>query len=52
MLYTGHFSFDELGKNQEQRLGYFTCIVGSTDVERALEAFKSAIEAMKTENSL
>jgi hypothetical protein len=51
MLYIGHFSFDELGKNQEQRHGYFTCIVDSTDVERALEAFKSTIEAMKTENS-
>lgn len=50
MLYIGHFSFDELGEKQEKRHGNFTCVVDSTDVERALEGFKSTIEKMKTKS--
>lgn len=50
MLYIGHFSFDELEKDQKQRHGYFTCVVNSTDVEQAVEEFKSLIEEMKAED--
>ena len=47
MLYIGHFSFDELDRDQKQRHGYFTCVVNSTDVEHSVEEFKSLIERMK-----
>ena len=50
MLYIGHFSFDELAGNKEQRHGYFTCIVDSMDVEQAVEEFKSLIEKMKSKD--
>jgi hypothetical protein len=50
MLYIGHFSFDELAGNKEQRHGYFTCVVDSTDVEQSVEEFKSLIEGMKAKN--
>jgi hypothetical protein len=51
MLYIGHFSFDELERDQKQRHGYFTCVVDSTDVEQSVEEFKSLIERMKAKNS-
>jgi NurA-like 5'-3' nuclease len=50
MLYIGHFSFDEMEVDKEQRHGYFTCIVDSMDVEQAVEEFKSLIEKLKSKN--
>lgn len=52
MLYLGHFSFDEADDNNDPRHGYFTCIVNTTGSDRAVDAFKSLIEKMKSENSL
>jgi hypothetical protein len=51
MVYIGHFSFDEVGENQNNRHGYFTCVVESTDVDRSLEDFKSLIERIKDMNA-
>lgn len=47
MLYSGHFSFDELEADQEQRHGYFTCLVDAESAPSALEKFKQRIMALK-----
>lgn len=52
MFYIGHFSFDEMGDKQDQRHGYFTCIVNSEDVDSAVEKFKTKIEKTKTEKEI
>lgn len=52
MLHIGQFSFDELGKNEEKRHGYFTCAVGSKDVDGAVQAFKLLIKGIKAESKL
>jgi hypothetical protein len=52
MLYIGHFSFDEMGREQKIRHGYLTCIVKSNSAERAVEEFKFLIEDKKTNDEL
>lgn len=47
MLYVGHFSFDELGSEQEIRHGYFTTVVDTDSIERAATEFKELILSMK-----
>jgi hypothetical protein len=47
MLYIGHFSFDEIGSEQEIRHGYFSCVVDTADIERAVGEFKELIHSMK-----
>lgn len=47
MLYIGHFSFDELGFDQEARHGYFSCIVDAEKPETALDSFKGHIQHLK-----
>jgi hypothetical protein len=43
MLYSGHFSFDEIGLNQTPRHGYFACLVEADNVEQAFERFRNRI---------
>jgi hypothetical protein len=47
MLYVGHFSFDEIGLEQEIRHGYFTTVVDADSIERASTEFKELILSMK-----
>ncbi len=47
MLYIGHFSFDEIGAEQEIRHGYFTSVVDADNIERATNEFKELILSMK-----
>jgi hypothetical protein len=47
MLYLGHFSFDEIGSEQEIRHGYFTCVVESQNAEGAVNEFKELVISMK-----
>ena len=47
MLYIGHFSFDEIGSEQEVRHGYFTSVVDTDNIERASSEFKELIYSMK-----
>lgn len=49
MLYSGHFSFDEMGESGNERHGYFTCIVDAGTPEMALQKFKQRIETIKNE---
>lgn len=51
MLYIGHFSFDEIGSDNEVRHGYFTCLVHSDSADKAADAFKELILSLnKTED--
>jgi len=43
MLYSGHFSFDEIGSDQTPRHGYFACLVKAENVEQAFKRFKKRI---------
>jgi hypothetical protein len=47
MLYIGHFSFDEIGLEQEIRHGYFTSVVDVSTIDRAVAEFKELILSMK-----
>jgi hypothetical protein len=47
MLYSGHFSFDEL--SDTERHGYFTCIATAATPELALQKFRQRIHAIKEE---
>ena len=47
MLYIGHFSFDEIGFDQEARHGYFSCIVDAQKPETALDSFKDHVKHLK-----
>ncbi len=49
MLYSGHFSFDELGPDQAPRHGYFACLVAADNVEEAFERFKTRILQIREE---
>ncbi|THB80844.1 MAG: hypothetical protein D3926_05110 [Desulfobacteraceae bacterium] len=49
MLYSGHFSFDETGENNNERHGYFTCIVNADTPEMALRKFRKRIVYIKNE---
>jgi hypothetical protein len=47
----GHFSFDELGSENEARHGYFTCLVDTDSADKAAYAFKDLILSLnKTED--
>jgi hypothetical protein len=47
MLYIGHFSFDEIGTEHENRHGYFTTVVDTDSIECATTEFKELIRSMK-----
>ncbi|MGD2100594.1 MAG: hypothetical protein PVG35_23710 [Desulfobacterales bacterium] len=47
MIYIGHFSFDELGSDNDVRHGYFSCVVDSTDAEAAVNEYKELIFSLK-----
>lgn len=49
MLYSGHFSFDEIGDTLNKRHGYFTCIVNAGTPALALGKFKRRIYEIKQE---
>jgi hypothetical protein len=47
MLHIGHFSFDEIDATNQQRHGYFTCIIDAADPETAVAKFGEHILRMK-----
>ena len=47
MLYSGHFSFDEVKTQDTERHGYFSCIVQAATPELALLKFKKRIQTVK-----
>lgn len=47
MLHVGHFSFDEYDFDQNDRHGYFTCVVDAADEEAAVQEFRTALLDMK-----
>jgi len=47
MIYVGHFSFDEIGKENQARHGYFTCLVEDAEIDRAMQQFKDRIIELK-----
>jgi hypothetical protein len=49
MLYSGHFSFDEIAEDQSPRHGYFACLVEAENVEQAFERFKARILQIRNE---
>ena len=49
MIYSGHFSFDEIENINTERHGYFTCIVDAGTPELALQKFKQRINTIKNE---
>ena len=49
MLYSGHFSFDELNASDRERHGYFTCIATAATPELALQKFRQRIHTIRTE---
>jgi len=49
MLYSGHFSFDEIGVDQTPRHGYFACLATAENVKQAFEKFKKRILQIREE---
>ena len=49
MLYSGHFTFDEFGSQNNERHGYFTCVVDAQNPEQALSKFKERIRQIRIE---
>ena len=49
MLYSGHFSFDEVNGSDGERHGYFTCIATGATPELALQKFKQRIHTIRQE---
>jgi hypothetical protein len=49
MLYSGHFSFDEIGTDQNPRHGYFACLVKAENAEQAFKKFKNRILKIREE---
>ncbi len=47
MLYSGHFSFDEISTSGQERHGYFTCMVKAGTPELALQKFKQRIQTIR-----
>lgn len=47
MIYIGHFSFDEIGPDQQVRHGYFSCVVDSNSAETAANEFKELIFSLR-----
>jgi hypothetical protein len=52
MIYIGHFSFDELGAEKENRHGYFSCVVETDSAEAAANEFKELIISLKKMNDV
>jgi hypothetical protein len=52
MLYVGHFSFDEIGPEDEIRHGYFTCIAEAEDPDGATDKFKEYLVGLKGSDEL
>jgi hypothetical protein len=52
MIYIGHFSFDELGAEEEIRHGYFSCVVETDSAEAAANEFKELIVSLKKMNDV
>ena len=50
MLHIGHFSFDERDADQNDRHGYFTCLIDVDKPENAVARFAAYILEMKKEN--
>lgn len=49
MLYSGHFSFDEISTSGQERHGYFTCLVKAGNPELALQKFRQRIQTIRDE---
>jgi glutaredoxin len=47
MLFIGHFSFDEIGKDGDTRHGYFSSIVDADSTDNAVSEFERHIRKMK-----
>jgi hypothetical protein len=47
MLFIGHFSFDEIDADGNQRHGYFSSIVNAQTPDEAVSKFETHIKAMK-----
>lgn len=47
MIYVGHFSFDEVGLENQARHGYFSGLLEATDIDAAVEQFKARIAELK-----
>jgi hypothetical protein len=52
MIYIGHFSFDELGAEKENRHGYFSCVVETDSADAAANEFKELILSLKKMNDV
>ena len=52
MIYIGHFSFDELGPENEVRHGYFSCVVEADTADTAANEFKELIFSLKKMDDL
>ena len=50
MLHLGHFSFDELDYEKNNRHGYFTCVVDANNEEIAVKKFKRHLMEIKKDN--
>ena len=51
MLYSGHFSFDEISTSGQERHGYFTCLVKAGTPELALQKFRQRIQAIRDDQA-
>ncbi len=49
MLYSGHFSFDEMRSDRKARHGYFTCMARAENPTEALEKFRDRIVYLREE---
>lgn len=49
MLFIGHFTFDEIGIDDQPKHGYFSSIVDAENPDAAVEKFAAHIKRMKTE---
>lgn len=47
MLYSGHFSFDEIDEFDNERHGYFTFVVSAATPELALQKFRQRIYTIR-----
>jgi hypothetical protein len=47
MVYIGHFSFDEIGSQNQTRHGYFSCLVKSSSADAAANEFRELIVSLK-----
>ena len=52
MIYSGHFSFDEINIAGLARHGYFTMVDRADNAEAAIQAFKSEIQNRKTSDPI